>query len=595
MGRAVWEDRKRFNHDFFDWLTPRYTLSNYSPFGLSPTMFIKTLQLMATPEQQEKWLTPALEGKMNGAYIQTELAHGSFVRGIETTATFDPATDCFLLHSPTLTSIKFWPGSMAFSASHGIVMARLITNGKDRGVHPFFVQLRDIPTGNPIPGIELGDIGIKMNHNQNDNGYVRFERVSIPRENMLMAQASVSRDGRFAKKMGVHDKSAYATMIVTRSKMTWVNAIQLAAAATIAIRYSTVRVQGHLPYSENQIEIPLIGFKTQHYRLLTLTAKAYAILFVSRHCDTTLQDFERRADRGDFSSMTSTHALTSGVKAWSSAMAAEGTEDARRACGGQGYLVSSGLPQLAQTSAMMCTAEGDTQVLLLQLARYLMKFPGSFEPLPGDLRYLKAPYISRCADANFVSPADASTQSLIFRHRAQRLIGKAARNLRNEAAQGRSKAEAWNKHAMALMSAARAHIEYLVLQNFIQATAGIEDKKIADVLNKLRSVFALSTITNPQSEDALSFVEDGFLVEGQLDQIRETLNHLLDELVPQAIGLTDAWDFTDAGLGSAIGQKDGNVYERLMEWTRQVPINQKVWRNRGVHGEAWGEYIRPSL
>ena len=38
-----------------------------------------------------------------GSYAQTELGHGSNVRGLETTATFIPETDEFELHSPTLT------------------------------------------------------------------------------------------------------------------------------------------------------------------------------------------------------------------------------------------------------------------------------------------------------------------------------------------------------------------------------------------------------------------------------------------------------------------------------------------------------------
>jgi acyl-CoA oxidase len=81
------------------------------------------------------------------------------VGGIETTATFDKGSDEFVIHSPTISSAKFWPGALGFTASHAIVMARLIVDGKDLGVHPFMVNLRSMEDYKPVKGVELGDIG----------------------------------------------------------------------------------------------------------------------------------------------------------------------------------------------------------------------------------------------------------------------------------------------------------------------------------------------------------------------------------------------------------------------------------------------------
>jgi len=41
-------------------------------------------------------------------------------------------------------------------------MARLFLHGKDYGPHPFVIQLRDLETHQPLPGVELGDIGPKV-------------------------------------------------------------------------------------------------------------------------------------------------------------------------------------------------------------------------------------------------------------------------------------------------------------------------------------------------------------------------------------------------------------------------------------------------
>ena len=66
----------------------------------------------ASPEQQAKWLPMAQKLEIIGTYAQTELGHGTFVRGLETTATYDPETEHFIIHSPTLTSTKWWPGGV---------------------------------------------------------------------------------------------------------------------------------------------------------------------------------------------------------------------------------------------------------------------------------------------------------------------------------------------------------------------------------------------------------------------------------------------------------------------------------------------------
>merc|ERR1719460_760622 len=119
-------------------------------------MFLTFIKTQASKEQQELWLDKAQEARYFGAYAQTELGHGSNVRGLETTATFDPETDEFVIHSPTLSSIKWWPTGM-YVATHGVVFAQLYSKGKNYGLNAFMVQFRD-DKGNVMPGVEVGEI-----------------------------------------------------------------------------------------------------------------------------------------------------------------------------------------------------------------------------------------------------------------------------------------------------------------------------------------------------------------------------------------------------------------------------------------------------
>ena len=147
---------------------PVYAISRASPgrfisFNISddilPTdvhmaMFIPALEHQTSDEQRAAWLPLAKSFRILGAYVQTELGHGSNVQALETTATFDPAADAFVVDTPSVSATKWWPGGLGKTATHCVLHARLVLpGGKDMGVHAFFVPLRDMETHEPLPGV----------------------------------------------------------------------------------------------------------------------------------------------------------------------------------------------------------------------------------------------------------------------------------------------------------------------------------------------------------------------------------------------------------------------------------------------------------
>ncbi|KAI3681440.1 hypothetical protein L6452_36235 [Arctium lappa] len=85
-------------------------------------MFIPAIEGQGTEEQKRKWLPLAQKMKVIGQGIeeQIELGHGSNVQGLETTATFAPHTDEFVIHNPTLTSSEVFCLSRSTSKANKI-------------------------------------------------------------------------------------------------------------------------------------------------------------------------------------------------------------------------------------------------------------------------------------------------------------------------------------------------------------------------------------------------------------------------------------------------------------------------------------------
>lgn len=152
---------------------------NQGSFGLHYGAFCTTIASQGTTEQVMEWLLPAYQMKITGCLAQTELGHGSNVRGyvialtrnaalifypsprlhrLQTIAEYDKTTEEFVLNTPTLKSIKWWPGGLGISSQFCCVYANLITDGKEQGFHVFMCQLRD-EEHRPLPGVEVKEVG----------------------------------------------------------------------------------------------------------------------------------------------------------------------------------------------------------------------------------------------------------------------------------------------------------------------------------------------------------------------------------------------------------------------------------------------------
>ncbi|KAK6262862.1 hypothetical protein QUC31_008678 [Theobroma cacao] len=551
-------------------------------------MFIPAIKGQGTEEQQQKWLPVAYKMQIIGCYAQTELGHGSNVQGLETTATFDPQTDEFVIHSPTLTSSKWWPGGLGKASTHAVVYARLITDGQDHGVHGFIVQLRSLDDHLPLPGITVGDIGMKFGsgaYNSMDNGVLRFDHVRIPRDQMLMRVSQVTREGKYMHS-DVPRQLVYGTMVYVRQQIVLDASCALSRAVCIATRYSAVRRQ--FGSQNGGPETQVINYKTQQSRLFPLLASAYAFRFVGEWLNWLYTDVTQRLQANDFSTLSEAHACTAGLKSLTTTATADAIEECRKLCGGHGYLSSSGLPELFAVYVPACTYEGDNIVLLLQVARFLMKTVaqlGSEKKPVGTTAYMgRAEYLMQC-HCDVQRAEDWLKPSVIveaFEARAARMSVACAKSLSKFS----NPEEGFAELSADLVEAAVAHCQLIVVSKFIEKLQrDIPGKGVKRQMEILCNVYALSILHKHLGD----FVSTGCITPKQGALANEQLRLLYTQVRPNAIALVDAFNYTDHYLSSVLGCYDGNVYAKLYEEAWKDPLNDTVVPD-GYH-----EYIRPIL
>ncbi|KAF6170985.1 hypothetical protein GIB67_014802 [Kingdonia uniflora] len=239
---------------------------------------------------------PAIKGK--------ELGHGSNIQGLETTGTFDPKSDDFIINNPTLTSRKWWPGGL------------------------------------------VADIGMKFGngaYNTMDNGVLWFDHVHIPRDQMLMRVSQVTRESKCVQS-DVPRKLLYGTMVYVRQTIVANASCALSRAVCIATRNSAVQRQ--FVSQDGGPETQVIDYKTQQNKIFPLVATAYAYKFIGEWLKWLYTDVTQRLQANDFSTFPKAHACTAGLESLITSTTADAIEECRKLCSGHGYLCSSGLPEL---------------------------------------------------------------------------------------------------------------------------------------------------------------------------------------------------------------------------------------------------------
>ncbi|KAK3845789.1 MAG: acyl-CoA dehydrogenase/oxidase [Linnemannia gamsii] len=602
----------KMEHDLndLDFATMMEAIDDTLPIVLHNGAFIPVVTSQGTEEQIEKWIPPAEKFQIIGCYAQTELGHGSNLSQLETTATFVKETDEWEINSTSFTAAKWWIGGLGALCTHAVVQARIFIEGKDYGAHVFVVPLRSLDDHKPFPGIEIGDIGPKAYNgfNKMDNGFARFNKYRIPRDNMLMRFSKVSKEGVYTKPP--HSKLAYGSMVLLRSVLIKQMALYLSRAVTVSTRYLTVRRQFNNPTSRNDsdlnpgLETQVINYPMVQNRLFPMIAQSYALFAAGSVMMDMYIGLMTGLSSGNIGALAEVHAMSSALKSYCTTFAVAGVEESRKLMGGHGFSYFTGIAHLFASTVPSNTYEGDNFVLTQQMARYLLKEVKTARTEPEKVtpysKYLllglnrSAFSRTTCSVAQPEDWLNPAVQLAAFEHRCARLAYELSDAV-EEGGLDTANPKTWSDHNIECYRISHAHAQYVMVLWLIQAVRDAHNPETDDerraepatvkVLERISNLHALHTIQT----NLVDFVEDGYFSPAQCQSLRAQVKAIVASLADDAVGLVDAFDHPDFLLNSALGASDGDAYKRLWDKAQTEPLNRREVC------DGYEEYIRPLL
>lgn len=520
-------------------------------FGVQFGLFGGSIQKLGTKKHHDQYLTDAGKTKLLGCFAMTETGHGSNVRGIKTTATYDNASDSIIIHTPGKNDNKEYIGN-ALHSKMASVFAQLIVDGKNEGVHAILVPLRN-ENHETLEGITIEDNGYKLGLNGVDNGKIWFNNVKVPRQNLLNKYGEIKDDGsyfstiknpnkRFFTMLGtlVGGRICVARGALGGSKM----------ALSIAVKYALNRRQ----FNDNvKIQEDLImDYPTHQLRLTPKIAAAYVYHF-------TLEDMMKRYSDDSQPDKRKIETQVAGLKSIITWYANDAIQECREACGGKGYLLENRIADLKGDVDIFTTFEGDNTVLLQLAAKgVLSDFRAEFNSagFASVLKLLQTQLTDKLTAINPLYSNKVDAEHLYnpkfhkhaFDYRTRRLTYTLAMRIRDYIKKGIPSYQAFLKvqsHLLALGKAYSVELSYGIFCDHIE---GITNLKYRALMEKVGCLYALDQINS----DARWFLEQGYIGNTKSKAIRQRVERLSTELRPHIEVLVDGFGIPEHCMSAPI-------------------------------------------
>ena len=469
-------------------------LSLFVKAGVQWGLFGGAVSLLGTSRHDD--LVPRIiSGELQGCFAMTETGHGSDVQSLLTTATFDPATDEIVVHSPVPARAQ---GLHRQRGARRQPRSRVRPARRRRRVPRCALRARPDPR--------------RRRRSRAGRHHRGLRSQARPRRRRQRAAALRPRPGaphQPARPLRRHRRRRHLLEPHRQPQPPLLHDARHArprphlggrrsgrrarSALAVTTTYAGGRRQFAAPGSD--VETTVLDYRTYQRRLLPRIATAYALQLAQHELVSAMDDvLAGRTTSEQDQRQLETRAA--GIKVLTTRHATDTIQECRELCGGAGYLWANRLAALKADTDIFTTFEGDNTVLLQLVAKSLLtEYQATFGDLDtaGIVRFgarlvggtviersSARGIIQRLVDAAPGREEDVTfgirgTQLRLLREREEHLIEGLARRLRRATAPGADAFAVFNATQDHLVDAGTAHVERVVAESFAASVESCAD------------------------------------------------------------------------------------------------------------------------
>lgn len=323
-----------------------------------------------------------------GCFALTEARHG-VTSGLflDTIARYDVEQQRFVLSTPTPDARKIWITNAGYFAENAVVMARLMVEDEDHGLQAFLVPLRNGRGAATFAGISTEDVGEKTCLPNADMASITFDRVIVPRDNLLDRHTRIDAAGHVDSDLAglaPHERFERMANQLLSGRLCVAGASLAIAEEALFTTVAHARARAHRTGHDSSL--PLFRHASYRHELIPLLAEAYV-----------RRAFTSAVQRAYAASQTKTEPelvrSICAAKATNSMFAREVLAACQERLGSEGLLAATGIGKAYNASYPAMLIEGDSRILLHKIARDALRtlsrralIQGRHATLPGGVQ-----------------------------------------------------------------------------------------------------------------------------------------------------------------------------------------------------------------